>query len=770
MSRRSDRSGDQLLLGPRHGAEDGAGRRAYEAYADLDPAGPLPPAKRRFIDYPRRGRRGWTRWVPSWRLILSLVLLAVAAVCAVVLYLYSTTDVPSQANADALFQTTVVMDAQGHEIGSFEAQKRTWKPLKEIPPYVRQAAIAAEDRSFYSNQGVSFTAIVRAALNNVRGGPTQGGSTITQQYVKNFYSSTKDRSFGRKLNEFFVSIKTAQTLTKDQILERYLNIIYYGRGCYGIEAASQCYFGKSVAKLTPSEAAYLAGIVDGPELYASDAKASGPAAQARWAYVRDGMASLGAVTPVQLAAMKFPKPLPVERKVKQTYGNQTEYLLAMVRDDAKRYGISEQELQRGGYRITTTFQPDKVRDAQQSVSQVLGPSNRWPKGTVVGIATVDVTNGQIVSVYAGDGKRQQNAVTQDIAQAGSTFKPFTLIAALEGQRESGDCDPKPAGPDSLSLRSRVDGRSPQTFAKLPAPVTNDEPGPGGFVDLVTATAESVNTAYVQLNQTVTPEHTERVAVCAGLPTATLGLSAGLNNVLGTSSPHPLDMVRAYATIASGGIYHDTSVISKVVRPDGGEVLPERKPEAKRVFDKDVVADATYAMQAVVKEGTGTAVQGVGRPVAGKTGTTTGYKSAWFVGFTPRYATVVVMQRLKNENPIALAPFAGLSGDVYGGTLPAQVWTAYMKAFLDGTPVQDFPPPVYGGTTVNPSPSPTPTPTPSASVVPSPSTSAKPSPTPTPTGTPSPTPTEPLPSPTPTAPAPPSPDPSPPGKPKPTPTQ
>jgi membrane peptidoglycan carboxypeptidase len=785
VSRRSDRSESQLLLGPRHGAEDGAGRRTYEAYAELDPVGPLQPPRRRFIDYPRQRRRGWTRWIPSWRLVLSLGLFGVAAVCVAVLTMYSRTALPSAQNVDATFQTTIVYGSDGKtEIGRFSAQNRIWLPLDKIPDRVEDAVIAAEDRSFRTNTGVSFTAVVRAAVNNVRGGARQGGSTITQQYVKNAYSSTTDRSVGRKLDEFFVSIKTAQTLTKDEILEGYLNIIYFGRGCYGIQAAANCYFGHGVEKLTHTEAAYLAGIINGPELYDSGTASAKALAKARWNYVLDGMVLSGALTAEQRAAIgpNPPKVLPRTRAAKQAAGTQTEYLLGMVRQEAKRYGITEQDLQRGGYRIKTTFDVTKVRMAERSVTEVLGPRKRWPKGTQIAVATVDASNGQIVSVYAGDGSRDNNGVTQDIAQAGSTFKPFTLIAALEGKREPGDCTPKPPGPDSMSLRSRVDGRSPQTFKDLPKPVNNVE-SDGNYrdIDLVRATAESVNTAYVRLNEMVGPAHTRDVAVCAGLPapskdgrSGTRGLNAGLNNVLGTSSPHPIDMARAYATIASGGIYHDTYAITKITK-DGTDVVPERETAGKRVFDEGVIADATFAMQAVVKQGSGKRVQAVGRPVAGKTGTAEENKAAWFAGFTPRYATIVVMQKLDRKgNPVTLVPFAGVNGQVYGGTLPARVWTDYMKAFLDGTEVQQFPEPAYGGKTVNPSPSPTMTPTPSPSApTASPSPSAS-TPAPTESPTPSPSASSPDPTPSPTDPSPtpsatlPLPTVSPPGSPRPSP--
>ncbi len=785
MSRRSDRSGDQLLLGPRHGAEDGAGRRAYEAYADLDPVGP-PPRKGRFIDYPRRARRGWTRWIPSWRLVLSLVLLVVTACCLAVLVAYSRTQLPSQQNVDATFQTTIVYDTRGQEIGRFAAQNRIWTPLAKIPRTVQDAVIAAEDRTFRTNQGVSFTSVVRAAVNNVRGGARQGGSTITQQYVKNAYSSTTDRSVERKLNEFFVSIKAAQSLSKDEILERYLNIIYFGRGCYGVQAAAQCYFNqKDLSKLTPSQAAYLAGIINGPELY--DSKGGRPAALARWNYVMDGMAASGSITPQQRAAAKPPKVEARNRQTAQAAGSQTEYLLGMVREEAKKYGISEQELQRGGYRISTTFDPEKVREAQKSITQVLGPHKKWPKGTQVALATIDASNGQLVSLYAGNGDRDQNAVTQDIVQAGSTFKPFTLIAALEGKREAGDCNPQPPGPDSLSLRSRLDGSSPQRFDGLEEPVTNFAGERFGFVDLVQATAKSVNTAYVALNEKVGPEHTLNVAMCAGLPApakkgsseGTPGLNAGLNNVLGTSSPHPIDVATAFATFAAQGVHHDTYWVKSIKKADGSVVVPEQKGTAKRVFHEDVMADATFAMQAVVKRGSATYVRNLDRPAAGKTGTSESNKSAWFAGFTPQYATVVALYRLDDEgNPIELKPWAGAGGEVTGGSLPARVWTDYMDTLLADQPVEDFPKPAYGGETLNPAPSPTVRPSPSETATPTPTPTAEPTPTPSPSEPePSPTESEPLPTPDPTAtetdpsePVPPGGNPRPKPRPRPSPTQ
>jgi membrane peptidoglycan carboxypeptidase len=778
VTRPVDAYGDQLSRGPRHGAEDGAGRRALDAHLQLDDPfpgpgrrvlPPEPPRRRRLIDYPRYGRRGWTRWIPSWRVFASLFLLAVAGVTGLILVLYTNTELPNQENSDATFQTTIVYygATPRHELGRFAAQNRIWKPLNQIPKTVQDAVLSAEDRTFYSNQGVSFTSVVRAAVNNLRGGATQGGSTITQQYVKNAYSSTTDRSWRRKLNEFFVSLKAGRELSKDQILERYLNIIYFGRGCYGVEAASECYFGTSVGKLTPSQAAYLAGIINGPELYDSGSAAATSAAKARWTYVIDGMVTEGWLSPVARAKAVFPGTQVARTRAGQgaakTLTGQQPYLLDMVRAEAKQLGISQTDLERNGYKIFTTFNRNMVGDATKAVDSVLGSRKKWPSGTQVAIATVDAKSGAVVSLYGGDGKRSQNAVRQDIVEAGSTFKPFGLIAGLEGKREPGDCGPKAPDEDSLSLRSRFDGHSPQRidgFRK--GPVTNFGNEQFGSIDLVTATAHSVNTVYAALNDKAGPQHTMDVAICAGYPKTTQDLNANPSNVLGPSAPHPIDVARAYATIAAQGMRHDTYVITKIVAPNGAIIARHDPNSGQQVFNKGVMADATYAMQAVVKEGTGSYASNLGRPAAGKTGTSSDNLSAWFAGFTPQYATVVAMYRIgKDGGQERLLPWAGAGSEVVGGNLPARVWTRYMRAALDGVPVADFPEPDYGGQTFDAAPPP---PSPQPTI-----TSSAPQPSPT---APSPSPVQPTPTEPPTATSTPVPTlrgrpfPTPPGKPRP----
>ena len=755
MARRTDAFGEPIAPGPRHGAGDGTGRRALEAYEDLD-GFPPPPPRKRFIDYPRAGRRRWTRWIPSWRLVTTTFLLGIGLLTGAVLYGYSTTQLPARENTGADFQTTIVYYADGKtEIGRFAAQNRVFVPLDKIPPTVQNAVLSAEDRTFRTNGGISVTGVLRAAVNNLRGGATQGGSTITQQYVKNAFSSTTDRSYSRKINEFFISLKAARELSKDQILERYLNIIYFGRGCYGIEAASECYFGKHVQQLNPSEAAYLAGIINAPSYYDSGTPAAKAAARARWTYVLDGMVTQGWLDPGVRRKQVPPKIKPAVTTSKPVPGDQRPYLMEMVKTEAAKDGISEAKLQQDGYHITTTFSPSMINDAKSAVTSTLGPRKKWLSGTQVAIATIDARTGALVSVYAGDGIRSRNAVTQDTMQAGSTFKPFALVAGLEGKRDAGDCSPKPPDDTSVSLRSRFDGNDGakvEGFDKVKG-VTNFGHESLGTIDLVKATAESVNSVYAALNVQVGPEHTQDVAICAGYPKNTLGFTLKKpptpSNVLGTSSPHPVDIAQAYATFAAQGVRHDWYVIAQITGPTGGVVMKhDAQAATQQVFDKGVMADATFAMQAVVKRGTGSVVgSALDRPVAGKTGTTDDNKSALFAGFTPQYSTVVSMYRIgKGGKQDTLNGLAGYS-EVTGGTIPAKVWTAYMGQALDGVPVADFPPPSYGGVPVDPAPAPSAAPTTTA-----PTTSTTTAP-PTPSAQPSPTSTAPAPSPTPTEPGP-----------------
>jgi membrane peptidoglycan carboxypeptidase len=728
--------------------------------------GPRTPARRkRFIDYPRSGRRGLTRWFPSWRLVGTMFLLGATLAVGAFFFVYATTPIPDE-NKTATFQTSTVYFRNGQVLGQFQQENRTNIATGQVPDHLRYAVLAAEDRSFETNSGISLRGMARALVNNAQGGSLQGGSTITQQYVKNYYLNA-DRTYTRKVREMFIALKVGRTQTKDQILTGYLNAIYFGRNASGVQAAARAYFDKSLdpavvkknpkKALTPSESAFLAGIINSPERYdPSDGPEATARAKQRWQFVVDGMVAQGWLSADQASTMAFPKV--VKFVPQRTPAGYRGYLLQMVRKEAVANGVSASALDTAGYDIYTTFDPALMADAGKAIEDVLPARKEWPKGTRVAMATIDVPTGEIRAIYGGDDylERQQNGATQDFMQAGSTFKPFALLAALQGKRiaKPGEC--KPTVTDTaISLDSRFDGDTPQDFAGKP--VRNFSPVDYGMIDLRKMTASSVNTAYVNLNQEIGPEQTQNAAICAGLPIGTNGLDHTIGNVLGTASPHPIDMAFAYSTIANNGKRTTAHAVKLIRVHQTKKKVYQAKGVAKQVFDPQVTANAIEAMQRVTRSGgSGAYASRLDRPVAGKTGTSSSNQSAWFVGFTPQLATSVAMYRVKDDgNPDELDGF-GQFGEITGGSFPVRIWTDFMSQALDGQPVEDFPAAEKIGEVFNPAPrattprtatttqTPTGSPSPTGSPTGTPTTTGSPTGTPTgpPTATDSPSPTRP----------------------------
>ncbi len=685
-----------------------------------------PSGRRRVIDYPRSGRRGVLRWLPSWKLVLGSGSLTAAALVIAFATFYALTPIPSVQASDLPQTSTVVYSDGKTAIGQFKKEQRVVVALRDVPEHVQKAVLASEDRSFYSNRGVSPRGLIRAAWNNARGGSLQGGSTITQQYVKNFFLGS-DRSVKRKAREFVISLKVAQQVPKEEILEDYLNKIYFGRNAYGIQAAARTYFHKRADQLTVSQGAYLAGIINGPELY-DPWEGGRAAATVRWKSVLVAMTEEGWLDPDQ-ATKIVAAGLPVVEKAATQVDltGQRGYLLEMVVAEAKaKYGLTREELQTGGYRIDTTFDKNMIAKGIETIDDVLGPRKEWPEGTEAGMATVRPSDGAVVAIYAGDDSRSRNAATQDNVQAGSTFKVFGLIAALEGNKDKEGAEP-------LSLKSRFSGRSPYRPKGSPEQIKNFGGSQYGQIDLLTATANSVNTVYAQMNERVDPAFTKATAIKAGLSAKTTGLDSNVANVLGSAAPHVVDMASAYSTIAAQGKRAEPYTITKISRVEDRSVLHQYTPKPTQVFEPDVMADTQYAMQQVIKRGSGEYAQNLGRPAAGKTGTSSNNRSAWFVGFTPQYATAVALFNVTEAGGEGeLKGWGQYKGrEITGGSFPVRVWTKYMKAALDGVEVEQLPEPAYGGELVNPAPPPKPTPTetPSASGMPStdPSATDQPSP-------------------------------------------
>jgi len=610
--------------------------------------------------------------------MLGLFLLGAAAFAVA----YASTDVPKP-NELANAQASIVYYSDGRsEMDRISEVNRESVPLTKIPLHVQRALLAAEDRSFYQNNGVSPSGIARAVVVALRGGPKQGGSTITQQYVKNYFL-TADQTLSRKAKEFIISIKIDQQQSKSTILENYLNTIYYGRGATGIQTAAKAYFGVDVSKLTVAQGALLASVIRGPSFYdpALGAKQKASVTE-RVNYVLDGMVSQGWLTPAERARTTFPRTIDRPRTTKPgTVG----YITREVRNElASKLGLTDTDIDRGGLRIVTTINKQAQTAAVKAVLNN-APSEKEAPKLHVGLTAIRPGDGAIVAMYGGKdySKRQLNDVTQGTMQAGSTFKVFGLLAALQ---------------KDISTKTKYSGYSPQYFPEFVGPeeprgrVRNFADENFGRIDLRTALAHSVNTVFAQLNIQLADGGNKATgvydaAILAGLPKNTIGLRTNMNNIFGTASPRVIDMANAYATIAAQGQKATPYLIARVTSADGG-IDYKVKKKLTPAFDKKVTADVTDAMTRVVTEGTGQGAKALGRPAAGKTGTTSENRAVWFDGFTPQLAAAVGMYQDRGENTIKVDK-EGL-GEVTGGGIPVDIWTAFMKGALEGQKVIDFP--------------------------------------------------------------------------------
>lgn len=682
-----------------------------------------------------RSRRGLLRKL----LILAVVSILVS--CAIFVVAYQRTEIPSP-NAAYQAQSTYVYYANGQtKLGTFAEQNRESIPLSEIPESMQDAVISAEDRTFWTNKGLDPKGILRAAFSNARGNATQGASTITQQYVKLLYL-TQERTLKRKVKEAFLSLKIQQKQSKQEILQGYLNTVYFGRGAYGVEAAANAYFGIGARELQPAQSAMLAAMVKNPNYYDPDPKSDGhDALLARYQYVVNGMSSMGTLSkPVN--TNKLPKT--TERKVSDTYGGQRGFMLTMVKSQLRNLGFTDEEIEAGGLRVVTTLTRPGMEAAKAGVLEEAPKL----KGLHAASASVDVKTGGLLGFYAG-----QNYLDSQINWAttgnspGSTFKPFALAAGLD---------------EGFSLKSTFEGNSPLRIGDAEIENQGESGGTdlGSAISLLTATQKSVNTAFVDLTDAIPdgPEKVKQMAIKLGIPADSPGLDPVLTIALGSATVSPINMANAYATIANRGEHHRWFMIKQVTRASDGKTLWRHKDDTKRVIEQDVADDTSYALQQTAQSGTAIKALGLGRPVAGKTGTATktggDVISSWFVGYTPQISTAVMYTRGNGRKSLNdwLVPF-------YGGSYPASTWLNIMRRMHEDLPVESFPPaawmvadpPTSGHESYVPPPAPPapqPQPQPKPKSKPKATKKAKPTtptPKPTPTPTPKPTPsTEPSP--------------------------
>ncbi|WP_084038997.1 transglycosylase domain-containing protein [Demequina sp. NBRC 110053] len=683
----------------------------------------------------------WRRWL--WRIgIWSLIALLVVSLVGIILLTvrYFMLEIP-EPNDFAQAQSSIFYYADGEtELGRLGVADREVVAYEDLPEHVGNAIVAAEDRSFWTNPGINIPGMVKALWDTVVLDNPRGGSSITQQYVERYYVGETTTSIKGKIDETLMALKIDQQQPKEEVLENYMNTIYFGRGAYGIQAAAEQYYGKDAADLTVSESAMIAGLIPAPSAW--DPRVDHDKAEERWNYVLDGMVDAGFLSAEERADItEFPEP--IEYQNEDVYAGPEGYLLREALLEVERVtGVSQEEIESLGYRVTTTIVPEHQDAAEAAVAEM--PDDHADNLRVAAV-TVDSATGAITSMYGGEDylEIQRNAVTQDVAQAGSTFKPFALIAGLER---------------GIGLESQYLGNNDMEFEGFDRPVRNFGGVSYGVIDLVKATQSSVNTAYVGLNEDVTPQATMETAIAAGVPEDTLGLDSNPSNVLGSASPHAIDMASAYATLAAGGIRTDPYMVASVTDAQG-EVVFEHEDTSERVFAEDVMADTTYAMQQVVRFGSGSyAGESIDRPLAGKTGTSNENRSAWFVGFSPQIVGAVSLYQVGEDGSAEqITPFGGFD-QITGSTIPTRVWTWMMEPILADMEVVDFPPRANVGsaTSIEPSapPSPTPSPTPEE-------TTTEPEPEPEPTETTDPPEPEPEPEPSETT--------EPPDPPQPTPT-
>lgn len=594
-------------------------------------------------------------------------------------FAYFTVSIPDP-NAYVNSQATIIEYADGTEIGRIGSENRTVVTLAEIPVQVRNAVMAAEDRNFYSNRAVSPIGIARAVWNNLRGGLLQGGSTITQQYAKTAFL-TPERSIQRKVKELVIAIKLENQFTKDEILENYLNTIYFGRGSYGVQTASQVYFGTTVDKLTTAQSAVLASILRSPGLYDPGFKKENlPRLEKRFTYVINGMVEAGWLEKEKADKLKFPIINP--RVTSGALAGPKGYVISWVERELNQLGFTDEQLLIGGYIIKTTL----VKDAQEAAVAAVNKEapTKAPENLHIGLVAIKPGTGEILAMYGGQDylKYQFNAATQGITSGGSSFKAFTLVAALE---------------EGIPLTSVWNGDSPKVYDDgigRPYQVNNYGSESWGNMSLLTATEKSVNTIYVPLGMKAGLEKVVDVARRAGIPDS-VEMIASPSVSLGAASPHVIDLANAYATFAAQGVYAKPFIINEVQGPNKG-ILYQGRVQAQEVFRKDVMADLTYALSKVTTSGTAAVVGSrVARPTAGKTGTSNDNASAWFNGYTPEVAASVAFYR--DDATQSLNGIGGLTS-VTGGSFPARIWAEFVKGYLKKAPVQEFPAPAnIGGT-------------------------------------------------------------------------
>jgi membrane peptidoglycan carboxypeptidase len=639
----------------------------------------------------RTGKQKRRRWLKIVSATIVGLLLMLGVFVGVV---YASTDVPSP-DSITNKQTTIIYYSDGvTEMARLsDGENRIEVPLDQVSEPARNAILAAENRNFYNDPGISFTGIVRAAWNNLTGGSTQGGSTITQQYVKNAFLSS-DQTFSRKFKELFLSIKLDNEYSKDEILENYLNTIYFGRGAYGIEAAANTYFGVPAAQLTAEQGAVLAVLVRSPSYY--DPESNPEEAADRWGRVLDAMVEQDWLDAAARTPMVYPAVLPNTGSNMGVPTGPEGFIVNLVKRELTERGY--EDIEASGLRITTTINKGYQDAAVAAVNDVMtGEDTALLRQALV---SIDPKTGGVVAYYGNAQSSSEDPAvdTTDYAQAlkspGSSFKPYTLATALQ---------------NGFSVDTRRDGTSPQVFPDRPGlPVRNSGNAQCANCTLKEATTKSLNTTFYGLAYEVGPENVAATArAAAGIPDRwdaedptvdpdllgheTLSIpktdDTGGSIGIGEYAVRPIQQAVGFATFAAGGVYHPAHFVASIADETGVLATTTGSEGAQQVIPAEVASDVTFAMEDVA-EYSKRSLDG-DRPVASKTGTqgldAVNNSDAWMVGYTPSISTAVWM------GTKGVAPITNAQGKIiYGSGLPGAIWQEYMDAVLAGTPEEPLP--------------------------------------------------------------------------------
>ena len=665
------------------------------------PSGDRPPARsglrRLFAGW---GARRWLAAAVGVFVVLPIVTFGLA---------YLIVDVPKPGDIRTN-QVSTILASDGSEIAKIVPPEgnRVDVDINQVPVQVRNAVLAAEDRDFYTNPGFSVTGFARALQNNLFGNDIQGGSTITQQYVKNALVGDQRTGFGgliRKAKELVISTKMSQQWSKDDVLQAYLNIIYFGRSAYGISAASQAYFDKPVEQLTVSEGALLAALIQRPSTL--DPAVDPEGAVVRWNWVLDGMVTTGALSEQERAQQVFPQTVAPDLAKTENLTTGPNGLIErqVVKELLELFNIDQQTLNTQGLQITTTIDP-QAQDAAVEAAQTYLDGQMPEMRTAV--VSIDPRTGGVKAYYGGS-----DATGFDFAQAGlptgSSFKVFALVAALE---------------QGMGLGYQVDSGPLKVSDQLT--ITNADGMSCGTCNIAEATKQSLNTSFYRLMLKLKngPSDVADAAHRAGIADSFPGVDHTLSEdglggppgdgvVLGKYETRVIDMASAYATLADSGIYHSPHFVEKVVNAEGEVLFDAASDEnlGERRIEAAVADNVTAAMRPIPGWSAGHNLAG-GRVSAGKTGThqlgeTGANRDAWFVGYTPQLSTAVWVGTVEGDVPLVNS----WGGPVYGAGLPADIWKATMDGALQGSDFESFPTPSevggYAGIPAPPPPPPRP---------------------------------------------------------------